>query len=229
MNEFLFFVTILINFSGILFAFKLFGKPGLFVWIGIATIIANIEVSKCVDMFGMSLTLGNVIYGTTFLATDILSELYGGKEARKGVLVGFFCLITFTILTQVNILFVPNSSDFVSEHLSVIFGLIPRLCVASVVTYLISNTLDTYIYDFIRTRFPKQLWLRNNGSTLTSQFVDSFLFTVLAFAGQFDWLTIIELSLTTYAVKVIIALCDTPFLYAARKMKRKCENGGATE
>jgi uncharacterized PurR-regulated membrane protein YhhQ (DUF165 family) len=54
---------------------------------------------------------------------------------------------------------------------------------------------------------------------MTSQLVDSFLFTILAFAGVFDWLTIIELSLTTYAIKVIVAACDTPFLYIAKHIK----------
>ncbi len=221
MNEFLFFVTILLNFGGILLAYKFFGKTGLFVWIGVATVIANIEVTKCVDMFGLSVTLGNVIYGTTFLATDILSEKYGGRDARKGVLIGFFTTVTFTLMSQVNLLFVPNSADVVSDAMKTVFSFMPRICVASVIAYLVSNMLDTFTYDFIRKHFPNQLWLRNNGSTLTSQIVDSFLFTIIAFAGTFDWLTIIELSLTTYAIKVIVSLCDTPFLYIAKRMHIK--------
>jgi uncharacterized integral membrane protein (TIGR00697 family) len=219
MNEFLFFVTILLNFGGILLAYKFFSKTGLFVWIGFATVIANIEVTKCVDMFGLSVTLGNVIYGTTFLATDILSEKHGGREARKGVLIGFFTTVVFTLMSQVNLLFVPNSEDVVSEAMKTVFSFMPRICIASVIAYLISNTLDTFTYDVIRKHFPNQLWLRNNGSTMTSQLIDSFLFTIIAFAGVFEWLTIIELSLTTYAIKIIVAACDTPFLYIAKHIK----------
>lgn len=219
MNELLFFLTILLNFGGILLAYKFFRRTGLFVWIGAATIIANIEVTKCVDMFGLSVTLGNVIYGTTFLATDILNEKYGGSDARKGVLIGFFTTVTFTLLSQVNLLFIPNSEDVVSEAMKTVFSFMPRICIASVIAYLISNLLDTFTYDLIRKHFPKQLWLRNNGSTMTSQLIDSFLFTIIAFAGMFDWLTIIELSLTTYAIKIVVSACDTPFLYIAKHIK----------
>ena len=219
MNELLFVVTIIINFVGIILAYKWFGKTGLFVWIGFATVAANIEVSKCINMFGISATLGNVIYGTTFLATDILSEKYCGKEARKGVFVGFFTMIFFTVITQINLLFVPNEQDFVSEAMKTVFGLMPRLCISSMATYLFSNTLDTYLFDWIRKISPKHLWLRNNGSTIISQFFDSIVFNALAFIGVYPTKTIIEIIITTYVIKVVIALCDTPFMYLSRKIK----------
>jgi len=223
MNELLFFVTIIINFIGILLAYKLFNKVGLFAWIALATVIANIEVTKCVDMFGFSLTLGNVIYGSTFLATDMLSEFYGGKEARKGVLIGFFAMIAFTVMSQVNLLFAPNSQDFVSDAMKTIFSLTPRLCVASMAAYLVSNLVDTYSYDWIRKKFPNHMWLRNNGSTMTSQLLDSFLFTFAAFYGVFDLTLLIELSLTTYTLKVLVAACDTPFLYIAKHIRERAD------
>lgn len=223
MNELLFLVTLAINFAGILLAYRIFGKSGLFVWIGFATVVANIEVTKSIDMFGLSVTLGNVIYGTIFLATDILSENYGGKEARKGVMIGFFTTVVFTIMSQINLLFIPNEQDFVSGAMETVFRVMPRICIASIVSYLISNTLDTFTYDFIRKKFPNKLWLRNNGSTMTSQLVDSFLFTILAFIGVFEWQAIIELSLTTYAIKVIVAASDTPFIYLSKKIFKKKE------
>lgn len=223
MNELLFFVTIVTNFVGILLAYKLFDKTGLFAWIALATVVANVEVTKCVDMFGFSLTLGNVIYGSTFLATDMLSEFYGGKEARKGVLVGFFAMIAFTIMSQINLLFTPNSQDFVSDAMKTIFSLTPRLCVASMAAYLVSNMIDTYTYDWIRKRFPNRMWLRNNGSTMTSQLLDSFLFTFVAFFGAFGIPMLIELSFTTYLLKALVALCDTPFLYVAKHIRAREE------
>lgn len=220
MNEILFFITVVVNFIGILLSYKLFKKTGLFIWIAISTIIANIEATKCVDIFGLSLTLGNVVYSTIFLATDILSELYSGKEARKGVFIGFFSMLIFTIVTQIDLLFIPNSEDLVHESMTILFGFMPRLCLGSLTSYLISNTLDTYLYDWIRKRFPsdKMLWLRNNGSTMISQFLDSILFTVIAFVGIYSWKVVVTLSLLTYVVKFIVALLDTPFLYLAKKI-----------
>lgn len=219
MNELLFLVTIIVNFTGILIAYKLFGKVGLFVWAGLASVITNIEVTKCVDMFGMSVTLGNVIYSSTFLATDILSERHGSKDARTAVWIGFFSAIAFTVIIQISMLFEPNAHDLVSTSMDNIFGLLPRLCIASLIAYLASNMLDTYVYDCIKRRYPKHLWLRNNGSTLVSQFVDNIIFTAIAWIGIYDLATMIELGITSLFIKWAIALCDTPFLYVARKIK----------
>ena len=76
MNEILFIVSILINFIGIIIAYKVFKKTGLFVWVAISTIIANIEATKCIDMFGISVTLGNVVYSTVFLLLLLLILLH---------------------------------------------------------------------------------------------------------------------------------------------------------
>lgn len=223
MNEFLFLGTAVFCLGMTLLAFRLWGKRGLYVWIALATILANIEVVKCVDMFSMAVTLGNVMYGSLFLCTDIMSELYGGKEARKLVSVGFFALAMFTIITQVGLLYIPNEQDWASGLMKDLFGIVPRICVASAVAYIVSNTLDTYLYDWIGKKTTRK-WIRNNGSTLTSQIVDSVLFSVIAFAGVFDWATILELILTTYAIKVMFAVLDTPFLYLACKIHKKIEN-----
>ena len=128
MNETLFFITLIINFCGILFSYRFFGKIGIFCWIAMATIIANVEVLKCVDIFNMALTLGNVTYGSIFLATDILNEKYGVQEARKSIYIGFFALLVFTLITQIDLLFIPNSSDFVAESMKTLFTITPRAC-----------------------------------------------------------------------------------------------------
>lgn len=219
MNELLFLVTIIVNFTGILIAYKLFGKVGLFIWAGLASVITNIEVTKCIDMFGLSVTLGNVIYSSTFLATDILSEVYGGKDARKAVWIGFFTSIAFTVIIQISLAFEPNSQDFVSTSMDTVFGLLPRLTVASLMAYLVSNMLDTYLYDIFKRISPKHLWLRNNAATMISQLVDNIIFTAIAWIGVFDVPTMIELGITSQIIKCAIALCDTPFLYMARKIK----------
>ena len=97
---------------------------------------------------------------------------------------------------------------------------------ASLITYIISNTLDTYLYEFIKKKFPddKFLWLRNNGSTLISQLIDSVLFTIIGFAGIYSWKVVIDLSFVTYAIKFVVALLDTPFLYIAKRIYKSFEN-----
>lgn len=228
MNEFLFFLTIALAFMGIIVLYRFLGKVGVFSWIAFASIVANIEVLKCVDIFGLSLTLGNVLYGTNFLATDILSEFYGGKESRKAVKLGFIVLIAWTLLSQVSMMFIPNAEDWASPAMKTIFEFAPRICLASLTAYFISNTLDTYIYDWIG-KHTKHIWMKNNGSTLTSQLLDSFLFTIMAFVGTMPFGAVIELSLTTYAVKVLISLLDTPMMYLAKGIYEKNFKGKTIE
>ncbi len=221
MNEILFLVSLIINFSCVLFAYKFFGKIGIFCWIAMATVIANIEVLKCVDIFNMALTLGNVTYGSIFLATDILNEKYGIEDAQKSVYIGFFALLSFTVLTQVDLHYISNSSDFAGEAMKTLFSITPRICFGSMFAYFISNMLDVYLYMLIKKVLPsdKFLWVRNNAATMVSQFIDTIIFTLIAFAGVFSPNILFQLIITTYAIKLLIALLDTPFLYVAKRIK----------
>lgn len=217
----LFFITICVAFIGITIFYRLWGRAGLLAWIALSGVLANIETIKCVDIFGLNTCLGTVLYSSTFLCTDILSQFYGGKEARKGVLIGFVTLIATLILSQVCLQFQANENDFGgAEALAVIFGFLPRVTLASVGTFLISNTLDTYLYDWIGKRTDK-IWVRNNFSTMTSQLLDTILFAWAAFGGTMPAIGVWEIALTTYLFKVVIAACDTPFMYIARKIHAK--------
>lgn len=220
MNEILFFTALILNFIGVTLAYKFFKKTGVYAWIALATVIANIEVVKCVDIFGLPLTLGNVTYGSIFLATDILSEKYGRKDAQKAVFLGFFALIILTIFTQIDILYIPSSNDFAQDAMKTLFTLTPRICLGSMLAYLISNITDVFLYEKVKNILPenKFLWIRNNIATMTAQLIDTIIFTFIAFLGVFPLQIVLELCLTTYVVKFIIALCDTPFLYIAKHM-----------
>jgi len=169
----------------------------------------------------MALTLGNVTYGSIFLATDILNEIYGVKEAQKSIYIGFFALLTFTLITQVDLHYISNSSDFAGEAMKTLFTITPRVCFGSMFAYFISNMLDVYLYMLIKKCLPsdKFLWLRNNSATLISQFFDTIIFTCIAFVGVFQKEIIFQLCVTTYLLKIIIALLDTPFLYIAKRIK----------
>lgn len=217
-NELLFFITLFCSFVGVVLFYRLFGKVGMYCWMVFATVVANIEASKCVDMFGLSVTLGNVLFSSNFLCTDILHEKHGGKTARGAVWISFAALLVFVGLEQLTILFKPNEYDFVDSSMKVIFGFLPRMCAASAFTFLCSNMLDTYLYGWWSKRTTR-VWVRNNGSTLVSQAVDSVVFSILAFAGVMPWIAVWEMALTTYAIKVLVALLDTPFIYVAKRMK----------
>ena len=221
LNEVLWFAMMAVNFGAILLAYRMFGKTGLFVWIPIAVIVANMQVLKTVELFGFTNTLGNIVYANSFLVTDILSENYGKKEARKAVYIGFFALIMLTVLMNLALVFIPSPEDFSQESLAAIFRIMPRIALASLAAFWVSQTHDVWAYHFWMRKYPglQFLWLRNNASTMVSQAIDSALFTLVAFWGVFPGTVLMEIMITTYVMKWIVAALDTPFIYIAKKIK----------
>lgn len=221
LNEVLGFITMLVCFSGITIAFKLFGRAGLYVWMALSIIIANIQVTKIIEVFGLVTAMGNVIYGSTFLATDILTERYGVKYARKAVFIGFFAMIFATLILQLTLLFEPHESDTVSSAMAQVFHFMPSAMVASLSAYIISQLHDVWAFELWRKKTKGRfLWLRNNVSTMVSQFIDNVTFTLLFFVvfnPEFleilGWSGIFEIFITSYAMKFVVAVFDTPFIY----------------
>lgn len=220
MNELLLIIEIVVVFSIVLLAKRFFGKEGLMLWMGIASILANLEVAKMIDIFGFSATLGNVLFASTFLATDILSECYGKEYAKKGVYMGLFSVIIYLITTQFALLFQPSSVDIMDSSMKMLFGLAPRVCFMSLLMYFIANRIDVYLYDKLKEKFKgKKMWLRNNVCTIACNCIENFGFNMLAFGGILPLKELIIVSASTCVLEVIIALCDTPFLYLSKKIK----------
>ncbi|AQQ53543.1 queuosine precursor transporter [Planococcus lenghuensis] len=220
-NEFWGLGFALLNFLLLLTMYKIFGRSGLFAWVAISTILANIQVTKTIEIIGLTATLGNSLYASTFLATDILNEKYGRKDAQKAVWLGFSSLLVMLVAMQFAIKFEPAESDFAQESLATIFGLIPRIAIGSMAAYLVSQLLDVHIFALLRKLFPKdsQFWIRNNGSTMVSQLLDTLVFTLIAFYGTFPFDVWIQIFVSTYVLKFIVAALDTPFGYFAKKIK----------
>lgn len=168
-----------------------------------------------------------MLYAASFLVTDILSEKYGKKAAKKAVYVGIFTTVIFLVGMQGLLSFTPNGSDIMDPAMQQLFGLVPRVAIASIVGYMCSQTIDVTLYHFIWKKTgdnEKWLWARNCGSTLTSQAVDTLVFTFIAFWGIYENGIFVSILLTTYLFKAIVAFCDTPFVYLARKIAVREEN-----
>lgn len=224
MNELLFIFSTVFFLGAVLLIYRLFGKAGIYAYIGFASILANIQVTKSIVLFGLTTTAGSVLYASTFLCTDILSEKYGKKYATKAVLIGIFMSILWLIGTQGTVLLKPSNNDLISDALSKVLNTVPRITVASLVAYAVSQMIDVILYHLIWNKTghtKKGLWIRNNGATLISQLIDSIIFVTIAFIGVYETNVFISILITTYVFKAIIALCDTPFIYLARAIKTK--------
>ena len=230
MNELLLIITLLVSFGGTLLFLRVFGKGGLFAWIGIATVFANIEVTLVVHAFGMDQTLGNTLFAATFLATDILSEVYGKKEATKGVLAGIFTSLTFILLSFLWVHYIPADSDWASELVRGLFSNTPRMLLSSLVAYAISEWIDVFLYhawwnltEKKTGSHSKMLWFRNNFSTLISQFVNIVIFNFGAFFGLYEFKELVAITGACYVIYIVTSLLDTPFIYLARQIAEKNE------
>ena len=223
LNEVLFFASLAATFGAVVAVFRLFGRSGLFAWSAFATVFANIEVVKTIELFGFETTLGNVMFGTTFFVTDILSECYGRSEAKKCVYLSLAMMVAFVTLVQFTLGFQPAPNDFASPHFAAVFAFAPRVMIASITLYFLASLLDVTLYHAIWRLTGggrRLLWLRNNLATMISQAVQQLVFAFCIFYGVegFDTRAILEIGLVTTVVVMVIAVADTPFIYLARKI-----------
>lgn len=220
-NELLWLIFAIVNFTIFLTTYKLFGKMGIFMWIVFATILANIQVLTNINLFGLKATLGNIVYGTIFLGTDVLTEVYGNKEAKKAVFIGFGVMIAYFIIMQLAISFTPNEADWAMPHLRALLEIVPQILIGSALAFIVSQLIDVQVFSKIKEKLPdnKYLFIRNNGSTLISQLIDTIIFVPIAFYGVYEAPILFEIIITTYIVKLIVALLDTPIIYFAKKIK----------
>ena len=218
----------------ILLFLKLFGEVGMYIYTVLAIITANIQVLKIVDFpfFENPIALGTILFSTTFLATDILTEYYGSKFARKNILIGFLSFLIMTMFMLFTVGFKPlnsltTSEDYLwaistQENLLAIFLPFPIFFIASMIAYIFSQYFDVWFYEKISIITKKKfLWFRNNISTIISGLIDNTVFSLFAWIilnpNPLDFNTVLfTFILGTYLLRIVIAIFDTPIIYLAK-------------
>ena len=227
-NEILLIISVVVVYGGTILFYKLQGLNGLYSWTVFATISANIEVLILINAFGMEQTLGNVMFASSFLVTDIISEIYGKKAANKAVNIGIMASFMFILVSQLWLMFTPSENDWAMPSISAIFSNTPRLMLVSFLVYAVCQRLDVWLYhkwwqltDKKFNDHSKYLWIRNNGSTLISQLINTILFNVGAFGGMYDGKTLMSIIGAGYLIYIVTSIADTPFVYLARRIAAK--------
>lgn len=188
-------------------------------YIALSTVLANIEVMVLINAFGMEQTLGNTLFAASFLATDILSEVYGEKEAQKGLWAGVCAVTVFMLFALTWQMYTPSINDTNYSYVKPLFTLTPRVLLASLAGYAISGALDIKLYHLImgataRRGAPRSmLWLRNNAATLIAQMVNIIIFNFGAFSFVYPLRTLGSMTVSCYVIYIATSLLDTPFLY----------------
>tara|TARA_B110000444_G_C18839220_1_gene597860 strand:- start:1311 stop:1994 length:684 start_codon:yes stop_codon:yes gene_type:complete len=167
-------------------------------------------------IYTFEISVGILPYPITFLATDLISELYGRKKANEVVISGLIASVFVMIIVLIaNAVPSASWSPVDSALFQKVFGLQGMAVFASMIAYLSAQFIDVRIFHFWKELTKgKHLWLRNNGSTIVSQLVDtSAVLILLCFSGAIEWGRFWTLLENGFLFKVLVALLDTPIIY----------------
>jgi len=188
---------------------------GIFVG---SLIAANLIGLKIADFGIFQASVGILLFPILFLVTDIIEEVHGKKKAQEFVFIGFITLILVLIITVIAVVLPFAERSLVKEEYTTIFSTTIRIFIASITAFLVAQLHDVWAFNFWKQKTKgKYLWLRNNLSTIVSQFLDTTLFMFIAFyniSPEFNIEYVFTLIIPYWLVKVLFALFDTPFCYA---------------
>lgn len=185
-----------------------------------STLVIGVALgSKLIGVFGVVASASAFTYPITFLLTDVIAEIWGKEQAKRVVFNGFVALVLVFVVIQL-VLLVPGSPIWENEEgFNAAFGLSLRLIAAGTIAYLVSQFHDVWAFHFWRRLTAgRHLWLRNNASSIVSQFIDTAIFVTLGFAGVAPLWAIF---LGQFLLKAALAVVDTPFIYAAVLLIRR--------
>ena len=226
-QELLWVLTVVYDLGLAIILYRFFGKYCLYAAVILGIVLGNLQGGKVsqLEFFGYSFTasMGAILYSGIYFATDVLNEKFGREEANRAVMLGFVANIAVMITLLISVQFRPSeitgSALEVHNAISTLAGYSPFFVIGSLIAYLVSQTFDVWIFHRIKVLTDgKYLWLRNNVSTITSQALDTFLYTFVWVIGtELSFAAAFGIALTKYVFKVIIALVDTIFIYWVRK------------
>ena len=221
-QELLWVLTVVYDLGLAIILYRFFGKYGLYAAVILGIVLGNLQGGKVsqLEFFGYSFTasMGAILYSGIYFATDVLNEKFGREEANRAVMLGFVANIAVMITLLISVQFRPSeitgSALEVHNAISTLAGYSPFFVIGSLIAYLVSQTFDVWIFHRIKVLTDgKYLWLRNNVSTITSQALDTFLYTFVWVIGtELSFAAAFGIALTKYVFKVIIALVDTIFI-----------------
>lgn len=188
-------------------------------------VISNIIASKTIAFdFGFTTFFAPgavLLFSVTFLLTDIVSEKFGRRETQRMILLALFCQIALIAFSYLIVKATPAPFFQNQAAFEFIFGTVPRIVIASLITFFVSENLDAYLFQwFKKLTGGKKLWMRNAFSSLPAMLVDSVLFVTLAFYGV---MPILPLIIGLTVVKWLVGVIDIPFMYLSRAVLGKSE------
>lgn len=202
-------------------------KDFLFAFFVGFMVLVNTLGSKVTTIFGVRMSVGIFFMPVLFLITDVIGEVCGKKEASRFVTDSTIVLVVAFLMILLCVKVKPNPTYADQASYETVFYSSLRMTAASIISFVISQSFDVFIFDFIRGKTGgKHLWIRNNLSTICSQFVDTTIFMFIAFYHINEKYTasfVFSLIIPYWCCKIVFALLDTPFCYLGVKWLKGSE------
>src|SRR5579872_2892692 len=195
------------------------GSAGLVVFVCICCILANLFVIKQISLFGLTATAADAFTVGATIGLNLLQEYFGKEIAKKTIILNFFLLIFYAIVSQIHLLYVPHPADTMHQYFEPLLNFMPRIVIASFSTYLFTQMIDYYLYGILKNAFHnKYIIIRNYASIAFCQLLDTVLFSFFGLYGIIE--NIWQIIIVSYVIKLISIVIATPFVGFSRKIYR---------
>lgn len=195
------------------------GKEALISLVVLLAILSNLFVTKQIMLFGLQATPTDALTIGLVLSLNLLQEYYGKNITKKAIGISFILSLAYTAFSQLHLMYIPSMHDTMHSPARSLLCMMPRIVCASLFTYFIVQRIDCYFYELFKNKLAhKYLIMRNYGSLILSQLLDTILFSFLGLYGTLD--SIIPVIAISYSIKLIIIAFTTPFLLLSKRISR---------
>jgi len=208
-----------------------FERPDLLIALYVTFVLAAQVLAVKVSAFDLGFRTffvpsGVLVFSVTFLLTDIVNERFGRKETHRMILLAFVSQVAMVFFFWMGVRMSPAPFWKMQEAWSGIFGLVPRITLASWIAFLASENLDALAFSWFRKLTGgRHLWLRNVLSSVPALALDSLIFVPVAFAGL---MPLGPLIIGQLAIKWLTCVVDVPFMYLNRRLLFRGAEGRRT-
>jgi uncharacterized integral membrane protein (TIGR00697 family) len=219
MNELIFLAHIFVLIAALLIALHI-GIHALIGLICVQTVLMNLFVIKTITLFGLTVTATDAYAVSIMLGLNVIQEYFGRAMAQRAIWISFFTALASIILGNIQLLYLPALGDTTHAHFVEILSFMPRIVIASLLTYLVVMYGDSLFYGWLKKRFEgKYLVARNYLSISASQLLDTVLFSFLGLYGIVP--SVVPIIVVSYAVKMVVILLGTPFMALTKQLVAK--------
>jgi queuosine precursor transporter len=214
-NE-IFFLTQVLVVLGFTIGAARIGQSALTALVSLQGVLANLFVVKQMELFGLQVTCSDVFAVGCIVGLNLMQEHFGKEAAKKTVVISFFSMVFFVLVSQIHLWYAPSPKDMAHPAFSQILTWTPRIVIASIAVFFLVQKIDVLFFGYLKRRFSgRHLWLRMGASLFLSQAIDTVLFS---FAGLYGIVAaIFDVILVSFAVKCLVIGCSAPIASLSKR------------